>query len=85
MTVSKVIGVRVPEELHEEVKEFQETHGLSSQGEALRLLLEAGLRAGDTIVDWTSLEAIQSNARAAAVNEIYALVAQVLREKGYQT
>jgi len=83
MTTSKVIGVRVPEYLYEEVKQFQETHNLTSQGEALRLLLEAGLTAGDAIVDWSSLETIQANARSAAIEELYDLVARVLREKGY--
>jgi hypothetical protein len=80
---SKVLSARIPDYLVRQVSEFQEAHRLTSQGEALRLLLEAGLKAGDTSIDWGSLEAIQANARAAAIDEVFKLLTEVLRQKGY--
>ncbi len=81
MTESKVIGVRVPPYLLEAVQRFQEDHEMPSMGDALRLLLEAGLEAGDGIVNWESLEVIQANARSAAISELWTLVAEVLKRE----
>jgi len=80
-----VVSARLPNALVHRVQNFQREHQLETQGEALRLLLEAGLDSGEGItVDWGSLEAIQTNARNAGVTRLYKLIARVLKEEGYE-
>jgi len=69
MAQSELLGVRANEELREQVDEFEEAYGFENRSEAVRALIDVGLREQqspilwrfkDRVVEWINLLSISA-------------------------